>query len=608
MFTGTPNSIRINVVSDHQPFSRLFRRALPSALLVLSLCVARGFADPIAAPVVVPIETPAQWIHAGELRDLTIHKIDKEDYLKVERLAQLSDAQVRWQPAAGQVCLNNPNGELCFDWDSKAVSLDDHRLRDTVPMRFESNDLFVPLRFVTTPAFESFSATHLSWNPEHRQLVQDPEVNLRIPQVERANGIYRLAFDVNPSSEPQLIEKSDKRIWLRFSRAVSNGSQVLEGDTVIHEVRVNQKRHSVDLMLTLGDDAADSDVYFEDGRRRLVIEVTPTAKAVALAPAPADANDEPKLAGAPVEPAPAPHPVPAAPAKPKKTRHLSIPDHASPLPLIAAAPKPAPLTAPGASKTKILKVAAAPAHMSGVRTYVIDAGHGGVDCGAIGVRGTMEKDINLAVARELARQLKKEKNVRVIMTRDDDQFVPLSQRTAIANAANADLFVSIHCNSALSSKGNGFESYYLAADATDKAAAAVARVENSVVSLEVQKGAEHSKLGQLLASMAVYNFMNESSRFADFICKKVHDRANVDRTSVKEANFFVLRGAQMPSVLLELEYLSNPVSEIRLRSSRYQSQLVKGILDGLLAYDRQYHQEQTAYARQPGRDSGRTER
>lgn len=584
--------------------------------MALSLAaIVPAAADPIGAPVVPPIiETPAQWIHAGELRDLTIQKIDKDVYLKIERLAQLSEAQVRWQPAAGQVCLNNSNGEMCFDWDSKAVSLDDRRLRDQVPMRFESNDLFVPLKFVTTPAFESFSATHLSWNAEHLQLVQVPEVNLRIPQVERINGIYRMAFDVNPESQPQLIEKSDRRIWLRFSRAITNGSQILEGDTVIHEIRINQKRHSVDLELALGDDAADSDVYFEDGRKRLVIEVTPTAKAVTLAPVAVSVADEthtskpatPSAAPA----APAPHPVPSRAAKSAKTRNLSIPDHVAPAlaPVVAAVAKPAALPVPETNKAKILRTAVAPSRNSAVRTYVIDAGHGGMDCGAIGVRGTLEKDINLAVARELARQLRKEKNVRVIMTRDKDEFIPLDQRTAIANAAGADLFVSIHCNSSLSSKGNGFESYYLAADATDKAAAAVARVENSVVSLEVQKGAEKSKLGQLLASMAVYNFLNESSRFADFICRRVHDRANVDRTSVKEANFFVLRGAQMPAVLLELEYLSNPVSEIRLRSSRYQNQLVKAILDGILAYDRQYHREQTAYATQSGRDSGRTER
>ena len=247
-------------------------------------------------------------------------------------------------------------------------------------------------------------------------------------------------------------------------------------------------------------------------------------------------------------------------------------------------------------------------HASNVRTYVIDAGHGGLDSGAIGVRGTLEKDINLAVARELARQLRKLKDVRVIMTRDKDEFIALGQRTSMANGANADLFVSIHCNSALSSKGNGFESYYLAADATDKAAAAVARVENSVVSLEVSKGADRGKLGRLLASMAVYNFMNESSKFASIVCRNLRDRSNIDKTAVKEADFFVLRGAQMPAVLLELEYLSNPVSEIRLRSSRYQSQLVKGIIEGILSYDKQHRQEQSAYASQPGRDNGRIER
>ena len=333
MFTGTPNSIRTNAVKPPAVSSRLRREALNFSRFLLAAFLLTPPAH--AGPVLVPIETPAQWVHAGEIRDLTVHKIGKDLYLKLEHLARLSDAQIRWQPAAGQVCLNNANGELCFDWESKAVSFDDRRLRETVAMRFENDQLFVPISFVTSDRFQAFSATRLSWNADHLRLVQDPEVNLRIPQVERAEGVYRLAFDINPQSQPQLIEKSDKRIWLRFGRAISDGSQVLEGDTVIHEVRVVQKRHSADLILNLGDDAADSDVYFEDAKRRLVISVTPSPRVQGLPVVASAPTETSKPDAARPDAAPAPKPA----VKAVKSHKLSIPEHAPVLTTTAVVPR-----------------------------------------------------------------------------------------------------------------------------------------------------------------------------------------------------------------------------------------------------------------------------
>ena len=188
------------------PIHGLFRPAFAVARLFLAIAFLTQ--PTFAAPAVAPVESSAQWIHAGELRDITVHKFGRNVYLKLDQLARLSDAQIRWQSVGGQVCLNNANGELCFDWESKAVSRDDRRLRESVAMRFENEQLFVPVSFVTSDHFGAFSATRLSWNADRLRLVQDLEVNLRIPQVERTNGVYRLVLDVNPQSQPQLIEKS----------------------------------------------------------------------------------------------------------------------------------------------------------------------------------------------------------------------------------------------------------------------------------------------------------------------------------------------------------------------------------------------------------------
>jgi N-acetylmuramoyl-L-alanine amidase len=231
-----------------------------------------------------------------------------------------------------------------------------------------------------------------------------------------------------------------------------------------------------------------------------------------------------------------------------------------------------------------------------------------MDAGAIGPRGTLEKNINLDVAKALAKQLKKEKNVQVIMTRENDDFVPLNERTDIANAAGADLFVSIHCNSSLSAKNLGFETYFLAPEATDKAAEAVARLENSVVALEAKKGAASSKLESLLASMAVHDQINESSHFASMIVRSVKQVSGQDKASVKEADFFVLRGAQMPAVLVELEYLSHPVSEVKLRSSRFRNHMISGLVDGILSFDKQLRREKENMAVQINPPTNKTNR
>jgi N-acetylmuramoyl-L-alanine amidase len=217
-------------------------------------------------------------------------------------------------------------------------------------------------------------------------------------------------------------------------------------------------------------------------------------------------------------------------------------------------------------------------------TVVIDAGHGGLDPGAIGSRGTFEKDVNLKVAKELAEVLGKNKNFKVVLTRSKDEFLTLAERTHIANKMDADIFVSVHCNSSLSVKSTGFEVYILSPEATDQAAAAVARIENSVVALEAKKGEGSGRLSELLASMAVYGTINESSKVAAYVCRGVRKRSSIDQTSVKEANFHVLRGAQMPGVLVELGYLSHPYSELQLRSSRYLNSLAKGLAEGILMY------------------------
>ena len=217
-----------------------------------------------------------------------------------------------------------------------------------------------------------------------------------------------------------------------------------------------------------------------------------------------------------------------------------------------------------------------------VKTIVVDPGHGGRDPGAIGPSGTREKDVVLKIAKKLARILKRELHCKVIMTRRSDRYLPLTQRTAIANANKADLFISIHANAAPTRRLRGIETYFLNL-ALDEDAMRVAARENATSKKRI------SELKSILNDILKNSKVNESSRLA----KKVQYNLirtlkkryrNIRNLGVKQAPFFVLIGARMPSILVETSFISNPQEERRLRSSAYQDALARGIARGVIQY------------------------
>ncbi len=227
-----------------------------------------------------------------------------------------------------------------------------------------------------------------------------------------------------------------------------------------------------------------------------------------------------------------------------------------------------------------------------VRTIVVDAGHGGKDPGARGPRGTREKDVVLQIAKRLARILKKELGCRVIMTRRSDRYLPLTQRTAIANANKADLFISIHANAAPTRRLRGVETYFLNF-ALDEDAMRVAARENATSRKRI--GELKSILNDILKNSKV----SESSRLArkvqySLVRTLKRRYKNIRNLGVKQAPFFVLIGARMPSILVETSFISNPQEERRLRSPAYQDALARGIARGVIQY---IQETQLAYKR-----------
>lgn len=217
-----------------------------------------------------------------------------------------------------------------------------------------------------------------------------------------------------------------------------------------------------------------------------------------------------------------------------------------------------------------------------IGTIVVDAGHGGHDTGTIGPSGLLEKDLTLDVALRLGKLLENRLGANVVYTRDDDTFVPLETRTAIANQQQADLFISIHANSSNDASARGVETYYLnftsSADALEVAARENAVSEKSIHELQ-----------DLVKKIALKEKIEESREFASDVQKSLHTGlaakapAIRDR-GVKKAPFIVLIGANMPSILAEISFLSNPTDEHRLQTPEYRQKIAESLYKGISRY------------------------
>ena len=213
---------------------------------------------------------------------------------------------------------------------------------------------------------------------------------------------------------------------------------------------------------------------------------------------------------------------------------------------------------------------------------VVDAGHGGHDTGTIGPTGLLEKDLVLDVALRLGKLLETRMGADVVYTRDDDTFIPLETRTAIANREQADLFVSVHANSSQDPKARGVETYYLnfttSADALE-----VAARENAVSDTSIHE------LQDLVKKIALKEKVEESKEFASDVQSSLRTGLSARGTNmrdrgVKKAPFIVLIGANMPSILAEISFVSNPADEKRLKTPDYRQKIAESLYRGIARY------------------------
>jgi N-acetylmuramoyl-L-alanine amidase len=337
-------------------------------------------------------------------------------------------------------------------------------------------------------------------------------------------------------------------------------------DDIVRQARIGRQPDNRTRVVFDLQEPARYSVYSLYNPYRIVIDF----EGIDSTPASTAVSPTPETSGEPVSPAPAQVAGTSMTAAPPTSRESAA----------AANPGERPSTASanasgGFSLSRQLGL--------GVSRVAIDPGHGGRDPGAE-IQGLSEAQIVLDIALELERRLAKYPNVEVVLTRRTDAYVPLAERTAIANTSGADLFLSIHVNASANTAARGIETYFLNFAANPEAEALAAR-ENASAARTM------ASLPDIVKAIALNNKIDESRDFASIVHAALHERLRtIDRSTkdlgVKQAPFMVLIGATMPSVLVEISFLTNRDEAALLRSDSYRQQVAQALLDGIMNYQR----------------------
>jgi N-acetylmuramoyl-L-alanine amidase len=397
---------------------------------------------------------------------------------------------------------------------------------------------------------------------------------------ERLAGPDRVFFDLKGAqAAPGLVDST-----LKFD------------DSVVREIRLGRHPRDVTRVVMDMTGVEDYSVFTLYEPYRIVVDfkAAPSAVLPAVPPPPAPAVEP--AGRAPVATTGPADAIPSARAASSAAADLKASDVDAP----ALKPLPSRPAVPPSLESPALPSANADGKFSlarqlglGVSRIVIDAGHGGRDPGAQ-ANGISEAELVLDVAQRLTKLLQKQTAIDVVMTRTADVFIPLEERTAIANREGADLFLSIHANAARNTKARGVETYFLNFASNPEAEAVAAR-ENSA------SGRTMHSLPEIVRAIALNNKIDESRDFADTVQRAMVRRLSARNKAlrnlgVKQAPFVVLIGAAMPSVLAEISFVTNKQEAQLLKTGAYRQQIAEALFDAVLGYQRSLKKARMARA------------
>jgi N-acetylmuramoyl-L-alanine amidase len=495
--------------------------------LIVALCVfaLAATAETARQGGVPRAALPFTVISSEGRRPLAASQAGDQVMVALDDIAALFQVTVREDALAGGVTVSYKGKSVIFSAGQGLASAGGRLVSLPAPPVRDGRRLLVPVEFISR-ALGVIYDSRLDVRKNSRfVLVGDVHVPHITVRPEVLGPQTRVTFTVSPRT-PYTVMQEAGRLLVKFDAdALDIALPAIPPQGLLQSVRLAEVNTSIAIDVTPRFGSFRTSLVPQDDGAQVLVDLMPSAGEPTAAPPPRGG-------------------VPALPVPP---------------------PPDAPPLQPAAG---------------GLRTVVVDPGHGGDETGVRGGTGALEKDVTLAVGRKLKAAIEARLGVRVLLTRDADTAVPLDERAALANNNKADLFVSLHVNASARKETSGAQIYYMAADPVGDAARKVAATRQSLPAL----GGGYREIEMVPWELAQLRHLGESALLAGSLEEQMRGRVRLNLRPVQQAPFLVLAGANMPAVLVEIGFLSNPDEEQQLVADAYQSAVAQAILDGLLRF------------------------
>ncbi|KAF0126377.1 MAG: N-acetylmuramoyl-L-alanine amidase [Elusimicrobia bacterium] len=542
--------------------------------MLRKILISLVFAAAAAAPVSGAVDEASFSKNGKYVGKVETYSYGGAVYFDAARLTRYLGGKIYWYPVSGKMVFQLKGKKVQASVKSDEVLFDRESVMIRAPVIVRGGKSFLSRDFFASPNFYSCFGFSLRYDEAAGSLEATEKMSVASYSYFSHKDKTRLVLYLNGPLEYQTYQRANNLLLLVVSGgSVADPERIAVDDGVVKAIDMTQDNKALRIGVAMGENAAGFNAFKLSGPDRIVLDVLARMPSQGGAPAPASA-----------EPAAAPEVIPpSAPAAADKTVFPALSPSSMPSPSVlapaadspSAPPAPAPVTSGLPDKAVVDPKAR--------KSVIIDAGHGGRDPGGRRISGMKEKDINLAVARELQALLKKEGFFEVLMVRTSDVFVPLAARSEFANRHNADIFISLHANATRRSTEHGFEIYFMSENASDPMAAEVADYENSVLDLE-EEPSRPDPAAMLLHSLARNEYLNEGSQLAAFVAREFEKHTPFKSRGVKQAAFYVLRGTYAPGILVEMGFMTNPRDQKNLSSSSVQAKMARAIHNGLGKY------------------------
>jgi N-acetylmuramoyl-L-alanine amidase len=461
-------------------------------------------------------------------KPIPVSAINNQEYIAVDDVNATFGTTSREDRVAGGLIITARGQSIVLTADQSVVSVAGRLVSLPAPVLRRDNRWLVPVDFLSRALASAFN-TRIDYRRGVRLLiVGDMRVPRVVARIDAGTTNVAVTFEVTPNTEAKVTAQGGRLLVQFDADALELSVPLLPQQNFLTAIAQGDTSGSV--AMTLGPRYASHRVtttQADAGSGRITIDLLPAT-----------------TEAAPTTPAPTPTP----------------------------APSPAP-------DTRLLIPTQGPS--TGLRTVVIDPGHGGEELGTQGPKGTLEKEITLSVARRLRTLIESRLGLKVFLTRDDDRTMGLDERSAFANNHRADVFLSIHANSAVRPSMRGAEVYYLTVERADEEARK--RADQTSTTLPALGGGNRT-IDLILWETAQARYLEQSAALAGFVEQALAARVEMSPRAVQQAPFRVLVGANMPAALVEIGYLSNAEQEMQLTTPAYQDQVALALLDALIKF------------------------